>query len=73
MNNQIDGLWWFLAVFNTAVGGGVFVYGFRQRAALPLVAGLALNVLPTLMPTGRLALLLTVLLGGAWWVLAKIQ
>jgi hypothetical protein len=67
MSTQADGLWWTVAIIAPAVGAGMFIYGVRQKAALPLATGIALNVLPMLAPTGLGALAITVLIAVAYW------
>lgn len=66
MSGESDGLWWAIAVVAPAVGAGMFIYGVRQQAALPLVAGIALNVLPMLAPNGLTALAVCALIGGIY-------
>jgi len=63
MSAQADGLWWTVAIIAPAVGAGMFIYGVRQKAALPLATGIALNVLPMLAPTGLTALAICLLIG----------
>ncbi len=68
MSGESDGLWWAIAVVAPAVGAGMFIYGVRQQAALPLVAGIALNVFPMLAPNGLTALAVCLLIGGIYQV-----
>lgn len=71
MDADSDSLWWALAIIDSAVGAGFFVFGIRQRAALPLLCGIALSVLPMLAPSGILELAITVLIGVAYVILGK--
>lgn len=66
MSAQADGLWWTVAVIAPAVGAGMFIYGVRQKAALPLATGIALNVLPMLAPDGLGALSVCILIAAAF-------
>lgn len=71
MDQDTDSLWWALAIIDSAVGAGFFIFGIRQRAALPLMCGIALSVLPMLAPTGLLELAITMLIAVAYVVLKK--
>lgn len=73
MNAQMDGLWLMVAVVVGAVGSGMLVYGIRQRDALTLVFGVALNVIPIFVSAGALAALLTLALGVLFVVLRKYR
>lgn len=52
MSEADTNLWWALAIIDSAVGGGFFIFGIRQREPLPLICGIALSVLPMLAGTG---------------------
>ena len=47
--------WLLIAVVAGAVGAGIFVYGFRQKKALPLVFGAAISAYPMLVKSAWLA------------------
>ena len=53
--------WLFLTVLLSSIGLGLFLYGKKQRAIVPLVCGLALLIFPYFV-TNTIALLAT---GGA--------
>lgn len=73
MNAQMDSLWLMVAVIVGAVGSGMLIYGIRQRDALALVFGVALNVVPVFVSSGALAALLTLALGVLFVVLRKYR
>ena len=60
-------IWWALAY--GAIGGGLLLYGWRQRRLVPAVAGVALCVLPMLTANPwALAVTGVVLLAAVWLV-----
>lgn len=56
--SEMSGLWWLVALVSGAVGGGVFIYGVRQKDGLSLVFGVALSVLPMLVGAAWLSALI---------------
>jgi len=44
--SEMSGWWWLVTLLSGAVGGGVLVYGIRQKDVRSLIFGVALSVLP---------------------------
>lgn len=73
MNTQenTDWLWWTMALVDSSVGAGMFMYGVRQKAWLPLAAGIALNAIFFVDMNGISVLAITGLIGVAYMLLRK--
>jgi hypothetical protein len=60
MLSEMSGWWWLVALVSGAVGGGVFVYGIRQKDGLSVAFGLALSALPMMVGAAWLSALIAV-------------
>lgn len=58
-----------LGVLFSSIGFGYLVYGRRQRAGVPLACGIALMVVPYVVPGVTLLLVLGIVLSAIPWVL----
>jgi len=54
-----------------AVGSGYFIYGWRQRASIPLVAGVALTAVSFFLPALWMTLASIAIMVAAWWLLKQ--
>ena len=59
------------SMFWGAVAGGYFVYGWKQKAAIPLAAGFALTAMSFVGPTALIMSLVCIVIIIATWWLAK--
>ncbi len=58
-------LWW------GAVASGYFIYGWRQKAAIPLAAGAAMTAASILLPAFWMSLVSVGIILGTWWLLKQ--
>ena len=66
MSSDPSGLWWTLTLINSAVGAGIFIYGWRQREGRSLLCGVALSALPMVGVSDISYLALSVLIIAAY-------
>lgn len=54
-----------------AVAGGYFVYGWRQRSAIPLAAGAAMTAVSFFLPALWMTLVCIAIIFATWWLLKQ--
>lgn len=54
-----------------AVGGGYLVYGWRQKAAIPLAGGAALTAISFFLPALWMSLAGVAIMFAVWWLLKQ--
>lgn len=54
-----------------AVASGYFVYGWRQRAAIPLAGGALMTAASILLPAFWMTLASLAIILGVWWLLKQ--
>ena len=54
-----------------AVGGGYLVYGWRQKAAIPLAVGAALTAISFFLPALWMSLAGVAIMFAVWWLLKQ--
>ncbi|MGH8024981.1 MAG: hypothetical protein ACRED1_15430 [Limisphaerales bacterium] len=58
-------------MFWSAVASGYLIYGWKQRAMVPLVAGIGMTVAAWVVPALPMSLICIILIGGAWWLVRR--
>ncbi len=58
MGSEVSTAWFLIALLASGIGTGIFVYGFRQKQALPLLFGAVIGAYPMLVKSAWLAGLL---------------
>ena len=66
----MDGLSMFVMLIAGAVGTGLVIYGIRQKEPVPLAFGVAVSVVPWMLP-GWLAAIASVALIGVFMAVRK--
>jgi hypothetical protein len=61
----------FAGMFWGTVGSGYLIYGWKQKAMIPLFAGIAMNVLACFVPPLLMSLSCIVLMVGVWWLVRQ--
>ena len=61
----------FAGMFWGTVGSGYFIYGWKQKAMIPLFAGIAMNVVACFVPPLPMSLICIVLMVGVWWLVRQ--
>lgn len=59
------------SMFWSAVASGYLIYGWKQRAMVPLVAGIGMTVAAWVVPALPMSLICIILIGGAWWLVRR--
>jgi hypothetical protein len=54
-----------------AVASGYFIYGWRQKAALPLAAGAAMTAASIFLPAFWMSLVCVAIMLAVWWLLRQ--
>ncbi len=65
MTNQ-NFIW--ASMFWGAVGGGYLLYGWRQRAAIPLAGGAAMTAASFILPALWMSLVAAAIMVAVWWL-----
>ena len=73
VNAGNDGLWWLVVIVTGAVATAMFVYGVRQKEPLPLVFGIVLGIVPTVIESGWGAALVSVGIIVLFFVIRRNQ
>ncbi len=71
MNGETDSLWLIVVVVTGAAGAAMAIYGFRQKAPLPLAFGVAISAVPLLTNIGWIAALISLALVALFIVIRK--
>jgi hypothetical protein len=61
----------FASVFWGAVGSGYFIYGWKQKAMLPLFAGIVMSAVACFVPALPMSLICIALMVGVWWLVRQ--
>ncbi|HEV2456626.1 MAG TPA: hypothetical protein VGY98_20355 [Verrucomicrobiae bacterium] len=61
----------FASVFWSAVASGYVIYGWRQRAMIPLFAGILMSVISFIVPALPMSLICIALMVGVWWLVRQ--
>ena len=56
------------SMFWGAVGGGYLVYGWRQKASIPLVGGVAMTAVSFFLPPVWMSLASVTIMFAVWWL-----
>lgn len=59
------------SMFWSAVGSGYLIYGWRQKAAIPLAGGAIMTVVSFMMPTFWMSLAAVAIMFAVWWLLRQ--
>jgi hypothetical protein len=52
-----------------AVASGYFIYGWRQKSAIPMMGGALMTAASALLPALWMSLACLAVIGGVWWLL----
>ncbi len=55
MGSEMSTAWFLIALLASGIGTGIFIYGYRQKQALPLVFGMVIGAYPMLVKSAWLA------------------
>lgn len=66
--SNASNLW--AAIFWGAVGSGYFIYGWRQKSAIPLAGGVAISLV-CFFPALWMTLASLAIMAGVWWLLKQ--
>jgi len=58
-------------MFWGAVGMGYCAYGWKQKAMIPLFAGIAMSVIAFALPALSMSLVCIALMVGVWWLVRQ--
>lgn len=61
----------FASVLWGGVGGGYLIYGWRQKAAIPLVGGVAMTAASFFLPALWMSLASIAIIFAVWWLLKQ--
>jgi hypothetical protein len=54
-----------------AIGGGYTIYGWRQKAMIPFMAGVVMSVAACFVPALPMTLISLAAIFGTWWLLKQ--
>ncbi len=58
-------------MFWGAVASGYIAYGWKQKAMIPLIAGMAMMAAACLVPALPMSLISIALIAGVWWLVRQ--
>ena len=59
------------SVFWGAVASGYFIYGWRQRAAIPLAGGAAMTAASMMLPAAWMSAVCLGIMLAVWWLMKE--